>query len=99
MQESTKRPRITKEDLLLLESLDQEHRREILCNTLNVVIKDEEEAVPTYEDLRKSLYTHLPRSDVNDIINPIISDVHRHRRVLSKLASSIGCKTSVPDIW
>lgn len=92
MQEPIKRPRVTEKDLRLLESLDQYHRRDILCNTLDVVIKDEEDAIPTYEDLRKSLYTHLLRSDVNDMINPIISDENRHKRVLLELASKIGCK-------
>ena len=92
MQEPIKRPRVTEKDLRLLESIDQYHRRDILCNTLGVVIKDEEDAIPTYEDLRKSLYTHLLRSDVNDIINPIISDENRHKKVLLNLASNMGCK-------
>ena len=92
MQESMKRSRVTEKDLLLLESLDQWHRRDILCNTLGAVIKDEEDAIPTYEDLKKSLYTHLLISDVNDIINPIISDENRHKKVLLELASKIGCK-------
>ena len=92
MKESIKRARVTEKDLHLLASLDQWHRKDILCNTIDVVIKDEEVAIPTYEDLKKSLYTYLPISDVKDIINPIISDENRHKKVLSKLASNIGCK-------
>ncbi len=92
MQERKRRPRITGEDIRLLESLDQYHRRDILCNTINLVIRDEEDAIPTYEDLRKSLHTHLLRTDVNEIIDPILSDERRHKDVLSKLAIKLGCK-------
>jgi len=92
MQDRVRRPRITAEDISLLESLDQYHRRDILCNTINLVIRDEEDAIPTYEDLRKSLYTHLLRTDVNEIIDPILSDEHRHKDILSKLATKLGCK-------
>lgn len=92
MQESTRKPRITKEDILLLESLDQHERRDMLCKPLCDAIKDEYDAVPTYEDLRKSLYTYLPETSINEIINPIISDERRHKEVLSKLASRMGCK-------
>jgi rubrerythrin len=91
MQES-RRPRINKKDLLLLEDLDQYQRRDVICNILSDVIKDEEDAIPTYEDLRTSLYTYLPETSVNEIINPIMSDERRHKEVLSKLASRIGCK-------
>lgn len=92
MQKSTTNPRVTKEDILILESLGQYERRDILCHTLDDSIKDEEDAVPTYEDLREYLYTYLPRTYINDIINPIISDESRHKEELSKLASRMGCK-------
>lgn len=92
MQERKRRPRITGEDIRLLESLDQYHRRDILCNTINLVIRDEEDAIPIYEDLRKSLHTHLLQTDVNEIIDPILSDKRRHKDVLSKLAIKLGCK-------
>lgn len=92
MPNSTGKPRITKEELSLLESLDQYERRDIICISLVDVIKDEDDAVPTYEDLRSSLYTYLPETSINEIINPIISDERRHKEVLSKLASRMGCK-------
>jgi|GEM_PF-5820224 rubrerythrin len=91
MQES-RRYRITKEELSLLESLNQYERRDMLCKPLGDAIKDEEDAVPTYEDLRASLYTYLPETSINEIINPIILDERRHKEVLSKLSSRMGCK-------
>jgi rubrerythrin len=91
MQES-RRYRITKEELSLLESLNQYERRYMLCKPLGDAIKDEEDAVPTYEDLRASLYTYLPETSINEIINPIILDERRHKEVLSKLSSRMGCK-------
>lgn len=92
MQNSTKKHRITEEVLSNLESLDQYQRRDILCKTLGDSIKDEEDAVPTYEDLRASLYTYLPWTYINEIINPIILDENKHKEVLSKLYSRMGCK-------
>jgi len=64
----------------------------MLCKPLGDAIKDEEDAVPTYEDLRASLYTYLPETSINEIINPIILDERRHKEVLSKLSSRMGCK-------
>ena len=92
MQNSTRKPRITKEDLLLLESLDQYQRKDIICETLGVVIKDEEDIIPAYEDLRDSLYTYLPRTYISDIINPMISQKIRNKEELSKLSSRMRCK-------
>jgi rubrerythrin len=91
MQES-RRSRITEEEIRYLESLDQYKRRDVLCNALDVSIKDEEEAVPTYEDLKEALYTYLPETYINDIINPIIADERRHKEELSKLSSRMRCK-------
>ena len=92
MQNSTRKPRITKEDLLLLESLDQYQRKDIICETLGVVIKDEEDIIPAYEDLRESLYTYLPITYIIDIMNPMISEKNRNKEELSKLSSRMRCK-------
>lgn len=92
MQNSTRKPRMTKEDLLLLESLDQYQRKDIICDTLNAVIKDEEDLIPAYEDLRDSLYTYLPRTYIGDIMRPIISEKIRNKEELSKLSSRMRCK-------